>query len=163
MKGEGKVKKYEVVPFLKTKGSQDYVRIKKSTELKLDFGADTQKYDYISDENPTTELEKYKPEISGLPLTMYKEEPDFALIWDLAYNLKIGGDAVAELLLVYKFDEDAAKTGTWKSWNVPATVVVKTLDAVEGKIEFDLQMRGTIARGTVTESSGKPVFKEDGK
>lgn len=159
MKGEGKVKKYEVVPFIKIKGAADYVQIKKSTELKLEFGAATEEYDYISDESPTTELEKYKPEISGLPLTMYREEPDFAAIWDIAYNLRTGGDAVADLLLVYKFDEDSAKTGTWKAWNVPATVVVKTLDAVEGKIEFDLQMRGTVKRGTVTEESGKPKFK----
>lgn len=162
MKGEGKVKKYEVVPFIKPKGATDYLQIKKSTELKLEFGASVEEYDYISDESPTSELEKYKPEISGLPLTMYREEADFAAIWDIAYNLKVGGEAVVDLLLVYKFDEDAAKTGIWKAWNVPATVVVKTLDAVEGKIEFDLQMRGTVKRGTVTEESGKPKFKAAG-
>ena len=67
MKGEGKVKKYEVALFLKGKGATDYTRIKKATELKLEFGASTQEYDYIADENPTIELDKYKPEISGLP------------------------------------------------------------------------------------------------
>ena len=162
MKGEGKVKKYEVALSLKGKAATDYTRIKKATELKLEVGASTQEYDYIADENPTIELDKYKPEISGLPLTMYREEPDFALIWDLAYNLKTGGEAVVDLLLVYKFDEDAAKTGTWKAWNVPATVVVKTLDAVDGKIEFDLQLRGTVIKGTVTEEGGKPKFKAAG-
>ena len=153
----GKVKKYEIALFLK--GSDDkYIRIKKATELKIDFGADTQDYDYIADENPTTELEQYKPEISGLPLTMFRDEDDFKLLWDFAYNLKTGGDAVCDALLVYKFDTDAVTSGKWKAWSAPMTVIISTMDAVEGTLEFDLQFRGTIQRGTVTEEEGKPVF-----
>lgn len=160
MKGKGKVRKYEVALFLKTATSSDYVRIKKATDLKLSFNAKTETYDYIADENPTTELEQYKPEITGLPLTMYREEPDFALLWDYAYNLKTGGDSAAEILLVYKFDEDAETTGQFKAWHCGATVIVKTLDAVAGKLEFDLQLRGTVERGTVKEALGKPTFEK---
>lgn len=156
----GKVKKYEIALFLNTGTASEaaYTRIKKSTELKLDFGAKTEEYDYIADENPTTELEKYQPEIKGLPLTMYRDEDDFKALWDYAYNLKIGGDAVTDMLLVYKFDEDATNTGKWKAWRAGCAVVVTDMDAVDGKLTFDLPFRGTIEKGTVVETSGKPVF-----
>lgn len=160
MKGTGKIKKYEVALFLKAATASDYVRIKKATDLKLSFNAKTETYDYIADENPTTELEQYKPEITGLPLTMYRDEPDFAMIWDFAYNLKTGGNSTADILLVYKFDEEAEATGKFKAWHCGATVIVKTLDAVAGKLEFDLRMRGTVERGTVSDTNGKPVFEK---
>ena len=159
MEGTGKVKKYEVALFLKTGKAVNYTRIKKATDLKIEFNADVHEYDYIADVSPTSELEKYKPQITGLPLTMYREEPDFAMLWDLAYGLKVGGEAVGEMLLVYKFDEDAETTGQWKAWSAPATIIIKTLDAVEGKLEFDVQPRGTITQGTVTESGGNPTFQ----
>lgn len=156
MKGKGKVKKYEIALFLNAGG--EYVRIAKSKELKLDFDPKVEEYDYIADESPTTELEKYAPKISGLPLTMYRGEKDFEALWDYAFNLKIGGDATTDCLMVYKFDEDATTTGKFKAWKAGCTVTVKSMNAVEGTIEFDLPFRGTIERGFVTETQGKPVF-----
>ena len=43
MKGTGKVKKYEVALFLNT--GTEYVRVKKSTELTLNFDPTTEDYD----------------------------------------------------------------------------------------------------------------------
>lgn len=158
----GKVKKYQVALFLNlgTAGEAKYVRIKKSTELTLNFDPQTEDYDYIADESPTTDLERYAPKIEGLPLTMYKGEADFDGIWDYAYNLKTGGDAVTDMLLVYKFDEDAKVVGSWKAWHAACAVVIKQMNAVDGVIEFDLPLRGTIERGTVAKTEDAPVFKK---
>ena len=70
----GKVKKHQIALFLNfgTAQAPKYVRIKKSTELTLNFDPQTEDYDYIADESPTTDLERYAPKIEGLPLTMYK-------------------------------------------------------------------------------------------
>ena len=91
----GKVKKHQIALFLNfgTAQAPKYVRIKKSTELTLNFDPQTEDYDYIADESPTTDLERYAPKIEGLPLTMYKGEPDFDALWEYAYNLKTGGDS----------------------------------------------------------------------
>lgn len=152
----GKVKKYQIALFLKIKDK--YVRIAKSKSLALDFNPTLVTTEYIADESATTDLESYNPKVDGLPLTMYKGEPDFDAIWDYAYNLKTGGDATSEALMVYKFDEDAKTTGKFKAWKCEATVAVKKMDAVEGTLEFDLPFRGTVQRGFVTESDGQPVW-----
>lgn len=157
-----KVKKYEVALFLNLGTTQEpkYVRIKKSTELKIGFNPETVENNYIADESPTTDLERYAPKIEGLPLTMYKGEADFDGLWDYAYNLKTGGEANTDMLLVYKFDENAKKNGAWKAWKANCTVVIKEMDAVSGVLSFDLPTRGTIIRGTVAKGEGAPVFTE---
>ena len=158
MKGTGKVKKHEIALFLNVGGT--YVRIAKSKVLKLEFDPKIEVYDFIADESPTSELEKYAPKISGMPLAMYRDEKDFAAVWEYAYGLKTGGEAVTDCLLVYKFDEDSSTTGKFKAWKADCTVVVKSLDAVEGLVEFDLPFRGTVQKGFVTDSSGTPTFTE---
>lgn len=159
---QGKIKKHEIALFINagTKEAPNFIRIKKATELKLSFNAKTEDYDYIADENPTTELEQYQPGIEGLPLTMYREEPDFKMLWDYAYNLKTGGESTTNALCVFKFDEEAPTTGKWKAWHFDVSVIIKELDAVEGKLQFDLKLKGTVEKGTVTENEGKPLFEK---
>lgn len=161
----GKVKKFQIALFLNLGTTQEpkYTRIKKSTELTLNFDPQTEDYDYIADESPTTDLERYAPKIEGLPLTMYKGEPDFEGLWNFAYNLKTGGDSVTDALLVYMFDEDAKKTGQWKAWKAECAVVIKQMNAVDGTLEFDLPFRGTVQRGTVSKTEDIPVFTGEGK
>lgn len=161
----GKVKKHQIALFLNfgTAQAPKYVRIKKSTELTLNFDPQTEDYDYIADESPTTDLERYAPKIEGLPLTMYKGEPDFDALWEYAYNLKTGGDSTTDMLLVYKFDEDAKTTGQWKAWKAGCAVVIKQLNAVDGTLEVDFPMRGTILRGTVKQGTDDaPTFTAAG-
>lgn len=162
VKRTGKVQKFEIAAWLNagTASAEDYVRIKKSTELTLEFDPQTEDYDYIADESGTTDLESYKPAISGLPLTMYRDDPDFKALWDYAYNLKTGGDSITDLVMVYKFDEDAVATGTYKAWKADVSVIIQNINAVDGTLEFDLPFRGTVKKGTVTEVEGKPVFTE---
>ncbi len=157
----GKVKKHEVALFLNvgSNSSKNYVRIAKSKELTIDFDPKTEDYDYIADVNPTTDLEAYAPKISGLPLTMYREEKDFQAVWDYAFNLKTGGEAVSDMILVYMFDENGKTSGKYKAWNADCTVVVKSINAVDGTIEFDLPFRGTVKVGKVSMASGNPTFE----
>ena len=75
---EGMVKKYHIALFLNAGTSENpaWVRVKKSTSLELSMNPETQDYDYIVDQNPTTEVLRYKPSLNQ-PITMYKGEADY--------------------------------------------------------------------------------------
>ena len=59
------IKKHQIGLFVDTSDTSTpaYKRLKKSTELTISMEAETEDYDYIADESPTTELTEYKPEI----------------------------------------------------------------------------------------------------
>ena len=72
------IKKHRIGLFVNTaaSGMPAFKRIKKSTELTIAMNPETEDYDYIADENPTTEHLGYKPEIEQ-PLKMISGEDDF--------------------------------------------------------------------------------------
>lgn len=154
------VKKHKIALFINsgTKASPTWVRIKKSTQLKLAMNPTTTDYDYIADENPTTELESYKPSIDQ-DLTMYETEPDYTMIWDYFYDLKVGTDAHTEAMIVF-MHEAGATTGSYKTWKTDAVISVQDMDAVASKLNFQILFGGTIAKGTTTITEGVPTFTE---
>lgn len=154
------VKKHKIALFINsgTKASPTWVRIKKSTQLKLAMNPTTTDYDYIADENPTTELESYKPSIDQ-DLTMYETEPDYTMIWDYFYDLKVGTDAHIEAMIVFMHESGTA-TGSYKTWKTDAVISVQDMDAVASKLNFQILFGGTIAKGTATIAEGVPTFTE---
>lgn len=153
-----KVKKTMIALFINagTSTEPSWVRIKKSTALEIGLNPETTDYDYIADENPTIELDRYKPSIAGMPLTMYKGEPDFNAIWTRFYDLKTGSDAKTEAMVVFMFDGD--NTGGYKAWKTEATLAISSMNAVDGTITFDLPFGGEIEKGTAKLVEGVPTF-----
>lgn len=96
------VKKHMIALWIKDdKG--EWCRIKKSTTLDLALNPETVERDYIVDENPTTEIEKYKPSLNQ-PLAMYKGEKDFDTLYPMAYRLPTGKAAKRDVLIGFIFD-----------------------------------------------------------
>ena len=95
------IKRHQIALFVNTAasgaGSPSWTRIKKSTELTISMDGQTEDFDYIADEGPTTELTGYKPSIDQ-PLKMIKGEPDFDFFWDLFYKMKVGEEAKTDYL-----------------------------------------------------------------
>lgn len=153
------VKKHQIALFVNTgtTASPTWKRIKKSTELTISLNPETADYDYIADENSTTELSKYKPTISQ-PLTMYETEDDFEFIWGKFYDLKTGSDARAEVMIVFMFDGD--NTDGYKAWKIDCAISCNEMNAVESTITFDILFGGTVTKGTATVTSGVPTFTE---
>lgn len=151
------VKKWKIALFLNngTPGAPDWVRVKKSTAFDLTLNADVQEFDYIADESPTKELMKYAPALSQ-SLTMYKGEPDYAMIFDNFYELKTGSAAKTEVLLVF-FQEETAPN-TFKAWKSECSVVCNDLNSVDSTLTFDINFAGTIAKGNAVVTGGVPVF-----
>lgn len=160
MADKSMVKKYKIAPFINagTPALPNWVRIKKSTAFDLSMNPETQDYDYIADEMPTTELLKYKPSLNQA-LTMYKGEEDYEFVFDKFYNLATGSDAETEFLLAFYQEEES--DGSFLAWKVDGIIAVNDLNSVDSTLSFDLYLNGTIKKGTVSVGEdGKPTFTE---
>ena len=62
-------------------GSENWLRIKKSTNLSVTMNPETETFDYIADEFASEELKSYKPSINQ-DLAVYKTEPDFTFFYN---------------------------------------------------------------------------------
>ena len=153
------VKKHQIALFLNTSttGTAAYKRIKKSTELTISLNPETVDYDYIADESPTTELDKYKPSINQ-PLTMYEGEDDFDYIFSLFKNMSVGNDAKTKVMVVFMFDGDA--TNGYTAWESDCVISITEMNGVASTITFSILFGGTVSKGTATISAGVPTFTE---
>lgn len=157
------VKKWNIALFLKDESSvtEEWIRIKKSTAFDLSLNPETQDFDYISDESPTKELMKYAPTLNQ-SLTMYKNEPDYELVFDKFYNLKVGSDAKTKVLIAFYQEaldeEDPHKV--FKAWKSDCVISVNNLNSVDSTITFDILFGGTVQTGYVTVTDAKPVFTD---
>ena len=156
---QGIIKKHLIALYLNKGTSQtpEWFRIKKSTALSLALNPETKDYDYIVDESPTTELDKYKPTINQA-LTMYKGETDYEEVFNRFFNLSVGNDAKTEVLIVFMAEDTAENT--FKAWKSECVISISELNAVDSTITFDILFGGTTKKGTATVSDGVPSFSE---
>lgn len=149
------VKKHKIALFLKPTGADGYTRVKKSTSLTLSMNPVETEYDYIADENPTTEVEQYKPSIDQ-DLTMYKGEADYEMMWPYFYEMKTGVDAHCKCMIVFMQEGDS--TSGYKAWETDSVISVQDMNAVEKKLNVKVIFAGDVARGTATVADGVPTF-----
>lgn len=149
------VKKHKIGLFINTgtSASPSWKRIKKSTELTIAMNTETEEYDYIADENPTTVIQQYKPAIEQ-SLKMYEDEDDFDYFWNLFYDTVTGEDADTEVMLVFMFDGD--NTNGYKAWECGCTINFENLNAVDSALNFNINFSGTITKGTATVTGTAP-------
>lgn len=154
------VKKHQIGLFLNTGtvAEPKWIRIKKSTELTISMNPETTDYDYIADENPTTELTKYKPTIDQ-DLTMYKGEDDYEMMWPYFYELKTGSEARKECMIAFMQEGDAASG--YAAWKTDAVISVQDMNAVESKLNFQILFGGTIEKGTAVKADATITFTAD--
>lgn len=135
----------------------DYLRIKKSTVFTLTYNAETEDFDYISDETKTTEIKAYAPTIEQ-DISILPEEPDYEYFNTLRKALPTGADAHKKILLVYLNDGD--NTGGYYSTLQDAVVTFTDYNAVDGKINISIAFCGIETKGTSIISAGVPTFTE---
>ena len=157
------IKKHQIGLFVDTSDTStaNYARIKKSTDLTLSMEAETEDFDYIADENPTSELAYYKPEIEQ-PLKMIKDEPDFEYFWDMFYEMKVGEDAKTTAIVAFMFDKtEAGNKAYYKAWKVPVTVIFNELNAPDSELNFNLNFGGNVDKGYVTVIDGAVAWFDE--
>lgn len=151
------VKKYHVALFINT-GTPSvpvWKRIKKSTDNTITMNAETNTFDYIADESPSMEIDRYSPSLSQ-PVTMYKGEDDFEFFFDKFFAQAVGADAHAEVLIVF-YSHVTAGT-TYKAWKSDCVLVLDNMNPVESTITANVNFNGTTDKGTATVTAGVPVF-----
>lgn len=135
----------------------DFHRIKKSTELTISMNPETQTFDYIADESPTTELDKYAPSIDQ-PLTMYENEPDFKMLFKRYFYQNTGTEAHARVMLVYMFAGDA--TTGYLAQESDCILQISEMNAVDSTLTMNITFGGTMRKGVATMENGIPTFTE---
>ena len=159
------VKKYHFGLFLdKTPGEETptWFRIKKSVSLDLTMNPELKDYDYIADESPTKELDKYSPAISQ-DLTMYKGEEDYDFIFERFFNQSVGEDAHTNVCIVFykEPEEEGAAPTHFKAWMSDCIISINDMNGVDSVINFDVNFGGTTQKGYVT-VSGKTISFTEG-
>lgn len=159
------VHKSKVVPFLgqTKKVDGDWVQIKKSSTFTLSMNPQTRTYDFISDQQPQTEIAGYQPSLAQ-QLTMFKGEKDYQIIFDMMFKRVTGADAHRPFLLVFYQEKancrnDGVYETVYKAWLVDSTVSIGQLDTVNESISFDLNF-GDTKEGVIFVRDGKPKFVE---
>lgn len=160
------VKKTKVVPFINTGTTMfpTWTQIKKSTSFTLAMNPQTQTFDFISDEIPQNEIDRYQPSLAQ-SLTMFKGEDDYQTIFDMLFERATGEDAHREVLIAfyketasYKPSGESNPATVYKAWKVDATVTLNQMDTVNENIDFDLAFN-SITEGAVSVSGqGVPSF-----
>lgn len=158
------VKKYHIGLFLDKTPKEEaptWFRVKKSVSLDLTMNPELKEYDYIADESPTSELDKYAPAISQ-DLTMYKGEADYDFVFERFFNQSVGEDAHTNVLIVfYKHPVDEAAEPThFKAWMTDSILSINDMNGVDSVLNFDVKFGGTTKKGYVTVTGGNVEFTE---
>ena len=153
------IKKYHVALFLNggTESAPEWKQIKKSTDNTITMNAETQTFDYITDEAPTTEINRYAPSLSQ-PITMYKGEPDYEFVFGKFFNQAVGAAAHSEILIVFY---GADVSSAYKAWKASCILQIDNMNPVESTITATITFNGTTEKGTVVVTNGIPVFTGD--
>lgn len=163
------VKKHKIALFLKNEST--FKRIKKSETLTLSMNPTKTEHDYIADESPTTELDKYNPSIDQ-DLTIFKGEEDYEMIWPYFYEMKTGAEAHTDCMIVFMHEpvdesgnpaENPESIAGYKAWLTDSVISVQDMNAVDSKLNFKVLFGGTVKKGTATVVDGVPTFKEKSK
>ena len=150
------VKKYHVALFINT-GTEAvpvWTRIQKSTDNTIAMNAETKTFDYIVDESPTDEVDRYKPSLSQ-SLTMYKGNADYEYFFEKFFAQATGDDAHAQILIVF-YAADVASA--YKAWKSDCILVLDNMNPVESTITANINFNGTTNKKTAVVTAGVPVF-----
>jgi hypothetical protein len=153
------IKKQHVALFINSGTSSVPVwkRIQKSTDNTISMNGETKTFDFIADESPTDEIDRYKPSLSQ-PLTMYKGNEDYEYFFNKFFAQSTGEDAHAEVLIVF-YGADVASA--YKAWKSSCIILLDNMNPVESTITANINFNGDTDKGTAVVTAGVPVFTSD--
>lgn len=126
-----------------------WARIDKSTIFDLALNPQTTSNDYIDNNLPEEEVDRYQPEM-GQEIALYQGNPMFDFIYGMIYDLPVGAEVKVPYLLCFGGNEK-------KAWRGMATIVLGNLNTVDGKITFTIKFN-TVDKGTYEVKDGAPTF-----
>lgn len=123
------------------------VRIDKSTKFELSFNAQTDTKGYICDKNDSTEVTGYQPELPE-EIILDNTNPLFKFMFEYAKKFPIGTACNVPVVLGIPSMTTGATTDAvlWQE----ASIIIDTLNTVDGTLSFKIGLNGTPKMGTLT-------------
>lgn len=150
------IKRHLIALFLDVSETEtpEWVRIMKSEELTIAMNPEKADRYFIADEGKSTDVIGNKPTIEQ-GLVMYKGSPDYDFIWKKFYHRKYGAESQVKTLIVFMAEGD--NTLGFDSWETTSTLEMVDLNAVDSKINFVINLGGTIENLKYKVVDKKPV------
>lgn len=160
--GKSKTKKHQVAIYVTDEtdferaiaNTNALIRIGKSTANTITANPATNTYDYIDQEQPETEVEKYAYSMEH-DIAAYRGNADYEWAFEKFYNADSGDNAKGYAIIVFYDHEQTA--GVYKAFAAPITVSVSSADWVTGVVNVSIAFNDTPKTGVV-KGSGKPQF-----
>lgn len=155
------IKTSAVAAFLNTtpsESSEDWQRIRKQNELNISYDAEVSEENYIDEDGPTSEVERYKVSFDG-EYVAYKGDAVFEYLDTIRKTRATGASAQTDVLLVNIYD------ATGNSYSAEKSKAVITITEFGGEggggkvhINYSVNLNGDPQVGTCTVTDGKPAF-----
>lgn len=137
--------------------SRIWARVGKSTLHTLNMNAQTETFDYIEDELPTTVIQRYEPSMDQEIFT-YEDDDCYAFIETMAQELPVGDDAMTNFLYVFPRNVGTDLAPKFNAWNCKATITVGTIEATANKITFSIAINSKAPVEVTIDADGKPTI-----
>ena len=136
-------------------GTYTWVRIDKSTIFELSFNPSEETVGYIDSANDSTYIKSYAPELPQ-EITLDNDNPLFKVMLPFMMGMPTGSSANVPVMLVYPNLETGKATDAmvWEE----AIVSPQTINTVDGKLTFTLNLNGDATKGTVSGPEGTWTF-----
>lgn len=138
------------IPCLDTSANKDlsgFVPIDKSTIFELSWNPETETYTYICDKSNSTEVTSFALSMEQ-EIVLDNTNPMYAFMYPLCFSMPTGSAAVVPFLLVDP-DMTTGQPTRGKLWK-QATIQPSTLNTVDGKLGFTINLNGDMVEGDVT-------------
>ena len=153
-----RLKKYQTLLHLDTSATStpSWARIGKSTVFDLVMNAQTEENDFIEDEQPSTDIMSYKPEIDE-ELQANKGDAAFDYLYEMMKSRPTGEDVKKSVLITFAGNTGTEQAPTFDGWLTESTITIDHFDSVAEKIYFKISIN-KVTPGTVTVTDGVPSF-----
>ena len=139
-----------------TGSAEDWARIGKSTVFDLVMNAQTEENDFIEDEQTTTDIMSYKPEIAE-ELQTNKGDKAFDLIYKMFKDRPTGEEVKKSALVIFAGNIGSESDPKFDAWKCNVTITLDHFDSVAEKIYFSIAIN-KVESGTATVDDGVPTF-----
>ena len=136
--------------------TRTWARIGKSTLHSLAMNAETETFDYIEDEIPTSVISRYQPSMDQ-EIHTYEDDPCYTYIEAMAQNLPVGDDAFTNFLYIFPRNIGTSEAPKFSAWLCKATITISSIEAVDHKISFNIAINSK-EMVEVTVTNGIPTI-----
>lgn len=154
-----KLTRDKFVPFIDTTkgeepGTYTWKPIDLSTVFELAYNPVTETYSYICYANDSNEITGYAPTMEQ-EIVLESDNPIYTFMLEFFRSMPTGSDAIVPVMVAYP--DASGKTTEADVW-AEAVIAPGTINTVDGKLTFTLNLNGAVTSGTVEISDGTATF-----